>query len=183
MSGFTLVPSREEATETVLLPTVVQAKQNDIEKENEQKGDTFWEGITRIIDGCKSRPHSYIKALEDSIGSIVQLPYQGEVILCFNTEWHLVTRYTHYHETKKELGVSMLSAKMAKQFNNRFRGKPEKKGYKRLFVFMCNPTQENWACIYVPVGVELGDINEDDPKPNFQYFNCQSFLPVSEWDM
>lgn len=157
----------------LLLPAVV----NDAAEKREE----FWKSIQVIFDDCLHRPRSYVQDFKDSIGSIVQLPYKGEIIIVFNTEWHKVTKDVLYHEVKKEVGVSVLEGQLAKDFSEQIEHlKPAKEGYKRLIHFFCNSHQTICNCVYVPIGIDLGDTNLD-PRPSFQYFPASTLRPVKDW--
>jgi hypothetical protein len=146
---------------------------------NQLKGE-FWDSVTQLPMICGYRPSSYVSEFQDSVGSIVQLPYKGEITIVFNTEWHSITKQDLYHKIKKEVGVTILEGKLGKQFEERFKIDPAKSGYKRLVHFFCNSNHVTWTVLYVPLHLDLGDTNLD-PRPSYQYFPASTLRPVKDW--
>lgn len=150
----------------------------------DKKRDRFWKGFNQLIEAIDYKPYSYANALEKSVGSIVQLPHKGDLIVCFSTTFHQIIDESKV-DAKALLGVTTLIPKeveMYSRFFNRPQGYRPREGYKQLWVFHCEETRRAWSIVDVPIGIDLGDCHKE-PNPDFQYFKSRHLLPAYKWEL
>jgi hypothetical protein len=150
----------------------------------EKKCARFWNGFSQLIEAIEYRPYSYANALEKSVGSIVQLPHKGDLIVCFNTTFHQIVDESKV-DVRALLGVTTLKPKeveMLTRFFSRPQGYCPREGYKQLWVFHCEQDRRAWSIVDVPKGIDLGDYNKE-PDPDFQYFKSSQLLSSCKWEV